>query len=178
MRPELLQLMIKFKLCYEIPSRPGTYIAPQLLSTNQPDFNWDESNNLILRYTYDFMPKGILTRFIVEMHSFIEQQIFVWKTGVVLSEDQTRAEVIENYNQREIKVRVAGNHKKDLLIRIIHELDKIHKSYERLKYKTLVPCNCEKCKDSQTPHFYERYILYNSLVARNDQIQCQKTFGW
>ncbi|OYE03995.1 leucine-rich repeat domain-containing protein [Nostoc sp. 'Peltigera membranacea cyanobiont' 232] len=176
MRPELLQLMIKFKLCYEIPSRPGTYIAPQLLSTNQPDFNWDESNNLILRYTYDFMPKGILTRFIVEMHSLIEQQILVWKTGVVLSEDQTRAEVIENYNQREIKVRVAGNRKKDLLIRIIHELDKIHKSYERLKYKTLVPCNCEKCKDSQTPHFYERYILYNSLDARNDQIQCQKTF--
>ncbi|MGJ5634530.1 COR domain-containing protein, partial [Nostoc sp. CALU 1950] len=176
MRPELLRLMMKFKLCYEIPSRPGTYIAPQLLSVNQPGCNWDESNNLILRYKYDFMPKGILTRFIVEMHSDIEQQTLVWKTGVVLAKDQTRAEVIEHYNQREIKVRVAGKHKKELLAVINHELEKIHKSYERLEYKTLVPCNCEKCKDSQAPYFYERDVLYNSLNVRNYQIQCQKNF--
>ncbi|WP_138500060.1 COR domain-containing protein [Nostoc sp. PA-18-2419] len=179
MRPELLRLMMKFKLCYEIPSRPGTYIAPQLLSVNQPDFNWDESNNLILRYKYDFMPKGILTRFIVEMHSDIEQQTLqtlVWKTGVVLAKDQTRAEVIEHYNQREIRVRVAGKNKKERLAVITHELEKIHKSYERLQYQTLVPCNCESCNYSQTPHFYSRDVLYKSLEARNYQIQCQNSF--
>ncbi|MEH2333028.1 COR domain-containing protein, partial [Nostoc sp.] len=173
MRPELLRLMRKFKLCYEIPSRPGTYIAPQLLSVNQPDFNWDESNNLILRYKYDFMPKGILTRFIVEMHSDIEQQTLVWKTGVVLAKDQTRAEVIEHYNQREIKVRVAGNRKKELLAVINHELEKIHNSYERLQHQTLVPCNCKSCKDSQTPYFYRRDVLYNFLEKNLYQIQCQ-----
>jgi signal transduction histidine kinase len=70
---ELLQLMIKFKLCYEIPSSPGNFIAPQLLSENQPVYTWDETNNLILRYTYEFMPKGILTRFIVEMHRLREE---------------------------------------------------------------------------------------------------------
>ncbi|MEH2421256.1 MAG: COR domain-containing protein [Nostoc sp.] len=173
MRPELLRLMMKFKLCYEIPSRPGTYIAPQLLSVNQPDFNWNESNNLILRYKYDFMPKGILTRFIVEMHSDIEQQTLVWKTGVILAKDQTRAEVIEHYNQREIKVRVAGKNKKERLAVIIHELEKIHNSYERLQYQTLVPCNCESCKDSQTPHFYRRDVLYNFREKNLYQIQCQ-----
>ncbi len=173
MRPELLRLMMKFKLCYEIPSRPGTYIAPQLLSVNQPYFNWDESNNLILRYKYDFMPKGILTRFIVEMHSDIEQQILVWKTGVVLAKDQTRAEVIEHYNQREIKVRVAGKDKKERLAVIIHELEKIHNSYERLQYQTLVPCSCESCKDSQTPHFYRRDVLYKFREKNRYQIQCQ-----
>ncbi|MEH2179068.1 COR domain-containing protein [Nostoc sp.] len=173
MRPELLRLMMKFKLCYEIPSCPGTYIAPQLLSVNQPDFNWDESNNLILRYKYDFMPKGILTRFIVEMHSDIEQQTLVWKTGVVLAKDQTRAEVIEHYNQREIKVRVAGKNKKERLAVIIHELEKIHNSYERLQYQTLVPCNCESCKDSQTPHFYRRDVLYKFRENNCNQIQCQ-----
>ncbi|WP_392535489.1 COR domain-containing protein [Nostoc sp. C117] len=176
MRAELLQLMMKFKLCYEIPSSPGTYIAPQLLSANQPDFNWDESNNLILGYKYHFMPKGILTRFIVEMHSNIEQQTLVWKTGVVLAKDETRAEVIENYNQREIKVRVAGKRKKELLAVINHELEKIHNSYERLQYQTLVPCNCESCKDSQAPHFYSREVLYKSLDALNYQIQCQNSF--
>jgi internalin A len=38
MRDELLQLMMKFKLCYEIPTQKGTYIAPQLLTEDQPDY--------------------------------------------------------------------------------------------------------------------------------------------
>ncbi|MBG1242272.1 leucine-rich repeat domain-containing protein [Nostoc sp. NZL] len=172
MQDELLHLMMRFKLCYEIPGNRQNYIAPHLLSTNQPDFNWDESNNLILRYTYDFMPKGILTRFIVEMHSLIEQQTLVWKTGVVLNKYQSRAEVIEQYNKREIKVRVAGNRKKELLAVITNELDKIHDSYERLKYQTLVPCNCESCNDSQTPHFYRRDVLYKFRENNRYEIQC------
>ncbi len=173
MQDELLHLMMRFKLCYEIPGNPENYIAPHLLSTNQPDFNWDESNNLILRYTYDFMPKGIITRFIVEMHSLIEQQTLVWKTGVVLSQNQTCAEVIEQYNQREIKVRVAGKRKKELLTVITHEMDKIHKSYERLQYQTLVPCNCKSCNDSKAPHFYSREVLYKFRENNRYQIQCQ-----
>nr|MDZ8040377.1 COR domain-containing protein [Nostoc sp. CreGUA01] len=173
MQDELLHLMMRFKLCYEIPGNPENYIAPHLLSTNQPDFDWDESNNLILRYTYDFMPKGIITRFIVEMHSLIEQQTLVWKTGVVLSQNQTRAEVIEEYNQREIKVRVAGKRKKELLTVITHEMDKIHKSYERLRYQTLVPCNCKSCHDNETPHFYSREVLYKFRENNRYQIQCQ-----
>ncbi|MFN6559194.1 MAG: COR domain-containing protein [Nostoc sp. ChiSLP01] len=174
MQDELLHLMMRFKLCYEIPGNPENYIAPHLLSNNQPDYNWDESNNLILRYTYDFMPKGIITRFIVEMHSLIEQQTLVWKTGVVLSKEQTRAEVIEQYNQREIKIRVAGKRKKELLTVITHEMDKIHKSYERLQYQTLVPCNCDKCKNSQTPYSYPLSELYEFRDAGDYQIQCRK----
>ncbi|MEH2468140.1 leucine-rich repeat domain-containing protein [Nostoc sp.] len=176
MQPELLSLMMKFKLCYEIPSCPGTYIAPQLLSTNQPDLNWDKSNNLILRYTYTFMPKGILTRFIVETHPWIEQQKLVWKSGVVLNKDQTRAEIIENYNQREIKIRVAGNRTKELMAVITYELEKIHNSYERLQYKTLVPCNCEKCEGSQTPYSYPLNELRDFLDHSAYLIQCRKSF--
>ncbi|WP_460200309.1 ferredoxin-thioredoxin reductase catalytic domain-containing protein [Scytonema sp. NUACC21] len=60
----------------------------------------------MLHYKYDFMPKGILMRFIVETHPWIEEQKLVWRSGVVLNKDQTRAEVIEHYNQKEIKIRV------------------------------------------------------------------------
>ncbi|HIK06230.1 MAG TPA: leucine-rich repeat domain-containing protein [Trichormus sp. M33_DOE_039] len=176
MRDELLQLMMRFKLCYEIPSRPGTYITPQLLSIEQPDYTWDDTNNLILRYTYDFMPKGMITRFIVETHPWIEQQKLVWKTGVVLHKDQTRAEVIENYNQREIKIRVAGNRKKELMAVVTHELEKIHNSYERLQYQTLVPCNCEMCVNLPIPHFYSLDSLNKRLNARRYQVECDKSY--
>ncbi len=181
MRDELLQLMMRFKLCYPIPNRPNNYIAPQLLDINQPDYNWDENNNLILRYEYEFMPKGIITRFIVETHPWIEQPELVWKSGivwrsgVVLNKDQTRAEIIENYNQREIKIRVAGNRKKELLAVVTHELEKIHKSFERLQYQTLVPCNCQKCEESQNPYTYPLNELREFVEDRAYQIQCRKS---
>ncbi|MDZ8263980.1 COR domain-containing protein, partial [Nostoc sp. ChiQUE01b] len=176
MRDELLQLMMRFKLCYEIPGRRDIYIAPQLLSIEKADYTWDDRNNLILRYSYTFMPKGILTRFIVETHPWIEQQKLVWKNGVVLNKDQTRAEVIENYHQREIKIRVGGNRKKELMAVITHELEKIHNSYERLQYQTLVPCNCETCKDSQTPYSYPLEELYKRLNAGRYQKECEKSY--
>ncbi len=174
-RDELLQLMIKFKLCYKIPNRKETYIAPQLLSENEPDYNWEETNNLILRYTYEFMPKGIITQFIVAMHKHIWQQEYVWKSGVILEKDQTKAEVIEYYGKREIKIRVVGKHKRDLLIAVTHELDKIHDSYQRLKYNKLIPCNCQECKLSQEPHFYRFEILHNFEAKGENEIQCQQS---
>ncbi|WP_392532599.1 COR domain-containing protein [Nostoc sp. C117] len=176
MRDELLQLMMRFKLCYEIPDRCNIYIAPQLLSIEKAVYTWSDTNNLILRYTYTFMPKGILTRFIVETHPWIEQQKLVWKNGVVLNKDETRAEVIENYNQREIKIRVAGNRKKELMAVITHELEKIHNSYERLQYQTLVPCNCETCKNLLTPYSYSLEKLNKRLSDRRYQIECENSY--
>ncbi|MDF5731224.1 MAG: COR domain-containing protein, partial [Rhizonema sp. PD38] len=176
MRDELLQLMMRFKLCYPIPNRSNHYIAPQLLNINQPNYTWDDTNNLILRYKYEFMPKGILTRFIVETHPWIEQQNLVWRSGVVLSKDETLAEIIEHYNQKEIKIRVAGNRKKELLVVVTHELEKIHQSFERLQYDTLVPCNCTICQGSSTPHSYPLEKLRKRLSAGQYQVQCDESY--
>ncbi len=119
MQDELLQLMINFKLCYRIPNSEF-YIAPQLLTENQPQYDWDEADNLILRYKYEsFMPKGILTQFIVAVHKLIAEQRYVWRSGVILEKDETKAEVVEYYGKREIKIRVAGRHKKELMTIVI-----------------------------------------------------------
>ena len=176
MQDQLLQLMKKFKLCYEIPGRKNIYIAPQLLNENQPEYDWNETNNLILRYTYEFMPKGIITQFIVAMHKIIFQQKYVWKSGVILEKDETKAEVIENYGKREIKIRVEGKSQKDLLTIITYELGKIHDSYKRLKYQELIPCNCPKCKYNQDPHFYSFNVIRQFRKDGQQEIQCQKSY--
>jgi len=176
MHDELLRLMINFKLCYEIPRSKGKYIAPQLLSANQPSDNWNKTNNLILRYTYEFMPKGIIIQFIVAMHELMNEQQCVWKSGVVLSKDQTEAEVIEYYGKREIKIRVSGRHKRDLMTIVTYQLDKIHDSYKRLKYNKLIPCNCDTCKDSQEPHFYKLENLRNRLAKQKYDVECDISF--
>ncbi|NEQ58292.1 MAG: GTPase [Moorea sp. SIO4A1] len=172
MQDELVQLMINFKLCYQIPGSKDSYIAPQLLTLNQPEYDWDQSDNLILRYTYDFMPKGIITRFIVEMHKLIYQQQYVWRSGVILNKDNTKAEVIEYYEQREIKIRVTGRHKRDLLTIVTNELDKIHDFYKRLKCSKLIPCNCSTCKNSQNPYLYQFDKLRERIAYGQNTIQC------
>ena len=177
MTAELLELMSKFQLCYEIPNRKDTFISPQLLSENQPAYNWNESKNLILRYAYpDFMPKGIISRFIVTMHQYIDQQNYVWKSGVILNQDNTKAEVIEYYGKREIKVRVVGSNKQSLMTIITNELDKINNSYKRLKYQKLIPCNCNVCQSNPNPHFYNFETLKKFLEHRQKKIQCQESF--
>ena len=179
MHDELLQLMMTFKLCYQIPSTTDTYIAPQLLTENQPIYPWKEEDNLQLRFSYEFMPKGILTQFIVSMHRFIYNQngqSFVWKSGVVLVKDKTAAEVVEHYGKREIRIRVAGSHKKELMTIIMHELDNIHLTYNKLKYHKLIPCNCNECKPSREPHFYQFERLQKFIEDQQEQIQCQQSY--
>ncbi len=119
------------------------------------------------------MPKGMLTRFIVEMHKLIDSDL-VWKEGFILSEENARAEVIETYSKNEIRIRVSGFPKKDLLTRIRHEFDKIHNSYEKLRYQELIPCNCPTCKGSQNPHAYALQKLQERLQNQTYETECDK----
>ena len=173
---ELLQLMINFRLCYEIPDSKNVYIAPQLLSENQPAYRWPEKNNLMLRYTFEFMPKGIMSRFIAAMHRLIAKQKFVWKSGVILEKNSAKAEVIGHYHQREIRIRVAGRHKKDLMTIIVYELDKICNSFHRIVSGKWIPCNCAACKNNPKPHFYSYRILRKFKNDAQPLIQCQKSY--
>ena len=172
-RDELLQLMMRFKLAYEIPTAPGHYIAPQLLPVSQPFYPWDITGNLILRYRYDFMPKGILTRFIVETHRLIENQNHVWKNGVVLADKWARAQVIENYLKSEVNICISGINKKPLLETVRNEFRRIHDSYEHMKYQELIPCNCAKCKGSAEPEFYAYDLLMQYIARGKYEIECR-----
>lgn len=170
---ELLALMMKFQLCYAIPSRSGRYIAPQLLSEQPPDYEWHNSNNLHLRYKYEaFMPKGLITRFIVAMHPFIARRNLVWRTGVILFKNDTVAEITEFYHRREVRIRVVGNNKRDLLTIITYELDKLHKPFHRLKYDKLIPCNCAICSVAEEPNFYRQDVLKTRLEHGKTVIEC------
>jgi GTPase SAR1 family protein len=185
MHEELLQLMMEFQLCYEISHAKDTYIAPQLLTESQPKYAWDATNNLILRYTYNFMPKGMIRQFIVAMHKYIEKdqenKQIVWRSGVIIHHREyanTRAEVIENYGKREIKIRVSGKNKRDLLTVVTYKLDEIHNAYKRLadKYQKLIPCNCNACKGSQNPHFYEFANLKRRYANHKYTVECDISY--
>ena len=175
MQDELLALMMKFQLCYEIPTQADTYIAPQLLSESQPSYSWPLKDNLSLRYKYDaFMPQGIITRLIVIMHPYIAEQKRVWRNGVVLLKDNTEAEIIEDSHRREIRIRVTGLYKRDLLTIIIHELDNLHLPFKGIKYDKLIPCNCLTCRQETEPHFFQLEVLKTRLAHNKESIECDQ----
>jgi hypothetical protein len=175
MQDELLQLMLNFKLCYRIPEDSDIFIAPQLLGLIQPTYDWDATDNLNVRLAYEFMPKGILGRLIVAIHHLITNRNEVWRYGVVVQHDGARGEVVERQGDKEIRIRVAGQNKRQLLTIIIYEIEKINKSFKRLRYHLLVPCNCSGCKPLSDPEFYS-FDMIQKFATDRQNIQCRKSY--
>ena len=173
MQAELLQLMMKFQLCYALESHRG-YIAPQLLSSEQPSYPWEPSSGLVVRYEYVFLPKGIITRFIVAMHRLIAGGKLVWKTGVVLERDGSRAEIIEEYSARRIRVRVTGADPSGLLAIVDEQLERLHASFPRLQYERFLPCPCTECGKKPEPYGFPLNNLIKMCI-KGQQIQCHES---
>jgi Leucine-rich repeat (LRR) protein len=170
MQDELLGLMMKFQLCYALQSGEA-WIAPQLLSSEQPSYRWDPAGGLVLRYEYTFLPKGIVTRLIVAMHRLIAGGNLVWKTGVVLERDGNRAEIVEEYLQRRIRVRVNGPDPRALLSIVDEQLERLHASFPRLQYEKYLPCPCSECRDKSEPYGFSLENLIKR-ANKNQEIQC------
>jgi Leucine-rich repeat (LRR) protein/GTPase SAR1 family protein len=173
MRDELLQLMVKFQLCFQVPGS-DTYIAPQLLTPSQPAYHWDDSDNLALRYEYDVMPKGIVRRLIVALHYQIAPGDSLWRSGAVFDYEGSTAEVIEVYRRRLLTIRIRGGDPRVLLGLIDHELGIIHRSYPGIRFKKFMPCDCETCSVSSEPTMFEVGEL-KDFAQTGDQIQCRRS---
>ncbi|MCP4600121.1 MAG: TIR domain-containing protein [Proteobacteria bacterium] len=176
-RSALLQLMCKFQLCYRLPVEDA-YIIPQLLPPSQPEIEWssinDDSTEIQIRYTYEFMPKGIITDFIVAMAVFVERQNWVWRQGVVLASDGARALVVEEPKQSQVSVRVSGRNSHLLLGTIRNEMIKIHKRFKGIKVKRWIPCPCETCH--KEPYLFDISRVHEAMRKNAEGLQCQNSF--
>lgn len=169
---ELLRMMHKFFLAYEI-DRSGAYIVPERLPAAAPQYEWESGNNLRLQYHYDyFMPKGLLSQFIVQTHRYIRNHDLVWRRGVILEREGTRAEITETYDARTIKIRLAGKHCRDFLTLIAEQFDQINGQYEKMAVDKLIPCNCDECKTAPEPYFYEYKDLQRRIEKGRQEVEC------
>lgn len=179
MKPQLLELMKKFKLCYQVREQ-DLYIAPQLLPATPPKgYRWSPDNDLRLTLRYEFMPKGLLTRFTVNRHTDIaEGQMLAWNSGVVLEWHGTRAEVTEQYrvNQGTIEIRVQGADKKGLLSIVDKTFDDLHADFQGIRVERLVPCNCSQCARSSNPNFYELSDLQRRQSKGQKTVECKVSY--
>lgn len=170
---ELLELMKSFELCFELPTRQE-YIIAELLRANQPDFNWDYTQNLRFKYIYDFMPAGVMTRFIVRTHDMLKGNLY-WKDGVVLTRENTNALIVKTDN-RVIEVWIDGKDKKTLLSMIRRDMDYIDSSFSNLEVHEMVPCLCSECDGHSEPYFYRYQTLLKAREKGRSSIECQQNF--
>jgi small GTP-binding protein len=174
-RRALLALMKnnKFELCFEL--KPGHYLAPQLLPVDEIDYEWNsEVPQTRFEYRYQFMPKGILTRFIVKRHRDIYEGQN-WRYGVLLQRDNTRALVREMYFDRKISITIEGEYPQALLELVRDTIDDINHSFNSLQVSEMLHCSCSECSHSHNPHFYRLELLKKYEQFGKIAIDCEKS---
>ncbi|GAB3508634.1 hypothetical protein GCM10027341_44680 [Spirosoma knui] len=173
-RPYIVNLMKKFELCFEVDK--DTYLIPELLTPEKIEFDWNYADNLRFQYHYDFMPAGIMARFIVRMRNLVYDRTF-WKNGVIIQRENTRALVTTDQYSRKLYIWIHGNNSSLLLEIIRKELDEIHASLNYHDVPQKIPCICPECANSQSPHLFN-YLFVRKIGQDNTfrTIPCEVSY--
>jgi len=181
MHLELLALMQKFQLCYRLLDiSPDTWLAPQLLPPSKPAAlaGWEQPGDLVLRYRYEFMPKGLISRLMVRLHRFVPQSELGWVTGVLFERDTTQVLVEIPSKGGEIALRGRGPERKELLSVIAADLDALNNSFHGMseKVEKLVPCNCQQCRATAVPECFEQKRLLKRKRDGKLKVECPGSY--
>ena len=177
--PQLLRLIEKFELFFNIVGTDD-YILPELLPSQRPPIDMDayrSTGNIRLHYSYDFMPAGIITRFISRIHYLIRDDHY-WNNGVELEFSGSFALVVSDAAQKRIRVSVAGSYNMQLMGVIRSHFDHIHESLNMKENEHVfeeVPCNCSECISSDKPFFYNFKTLQKFISKGKTIIPCMKS---
>ena len=172
---ELISLMknTKFDLCFEVSDKK--YLVPRLLPVDQIEYSWNEQNvTARFEYRYKFMPKGILARLIVKLNEDIFENNY-WRYGVKLNFENTYALIREFYFENKIVISLYGDAVKEYLFTIRKAFAAIHKDYNDLVIKEMVPCICSYCISNNNPHFYPYRVLKKYEISNKSKIICDES---
>ena len=181
MHPELLALMQKFELCYLLPdTTPKKWLAPQLLPPSKPLalIDWAKSGDLVLRFRYEFLPKGLISRLMVRLHRFVPIPELAWLTGVLFERNEAQVLVEIPPKGGEIMLRARGFEHKELLSVIAADLDALNATFKGLPEKVtkLIPCDCEFCRQQIEPESFEQPELLRRKKMGKSTIECRASF--
>lgn len=172
---ELISLMknSKFDLCFEVSN--NKYLVPRLLPVDQIEFDWNDSQTTSkFEFRYKFMPKGILARIIVKLHQDIFENNY-WRYGVKLKYDNTYALIREYYFENKISISLFGDSVKEYLFHIRKTFAEIHKDYNDLDIKEMIPCNCQYCSMNHNPHYFSYKVLKKYDISGKTKITCEES---
>ncbi|MBE9107669.1 leucine-rich repeat domain-containing protein, partial [Nostoc cf. edaphicum LEGE 07299] len=141
----LIGLMKEFELCFALECHPPQFLIAGLLPKDQPNETKLQGKTLEFQYHYKVLPESIISRFIVNTHEKIHNQIY-WRSGVMLQYQENN----EIYNIARIKadpedkkIFITISERKEtrrLFLGILRDVfKKIHKSLPNLEITEWVP---------------------------------------
>ncbi len=140
----ILGMMSKFELCFPLDSNPeNRYLIPDLLPKEELDIAWPTFDKCLnFYYEYGVLPSSVISRFIVRMHNYIQNDQ-VWRTGVLLhyADYGNLALVKADLDAGWISVSVSGNKstRREFLGIIRAHLTHIHSTIPKLEVKEWIP---------------------------------------
>jgi internalin A len=147
----IVRVMQEFELCFQLDTR--TYVVPQLLPVQEPDFKFEGA---ILRFVIhfpEFMPDSIFPRLMVKLHTFLAGDTEAvtpshrlsknaWRTGMILRKPnifKALARVRWDKEDQKILVDVCGEDRRRFLSFIRETVKEIVEDFTNLNFSELVP---------------------------------------
>ena len=130
-----------------------------------------------MRYRYEFLPKGMISRLTVRQHRFVLNPEKAWISGVLFERDSSSV-LAEILASGEIELRGRGPERKALLSVIAADLDALNESFQGLRGKVdkRIPCNCSVCRKATEPEFFEQKVLLYRREHGRLKVECPKSF--
>lgn len=186
--PILFRLMERFELSYQLdndePGKSATLSLVPLLLPHEPPITltaWPQTppagqTQVEMVYHLDFVPAGIMSRFIVRTHRYTKG--LHWREGVLLAYEGHEARVELNSMAREIRLLVTGVLPQNFFTILMNTMNEILKRFQGLTIRRDIPCICHWTQRSNTR--CKRYYHYEDLIRRMQahkySIECLETF--
>lgn len=144
------------------------------------DMDFYDGNYLTFQYEYEFIPAGMMTRFIVKAHRYLldwnESNKACWKKGayVHFKKASGKVRLYDNVSNKRIEIHIVGSNQRqnrELLQRIRSYFDEIHSSIMKLKVIERIQCNCNP--NCQYKYDYKTLIRFEE--HGHEETICEKT---
>ena len=146
----IVRVMQEFELCFQLDTH--TYVVPQLLPVQEPDFKTEGAMLHFVIHFPDFMPDSIFPRLMVKLHTFLAASEGVtsshplttsaWRTGMILHKPnifKALARVRWDKEDQKILVDVCGEDRRRFLSFIRETVKEIVEDFTNLNFSELVP---------------------------------------
>jgi GTPase SAR1 family protein len=149
----IIELMKKFELSYQLDN---TLLVPSRFEVQEPSFELNSNDILHFEFHYSFLPLSIIDTFIVKSHYDIKDSLR-WRSGVVLEDrsTQTQAVIKVDNREKEIKISVIGEQKRDFFAVIRKRFYEINSKFKEIEIDELIPL----------PNFQKVKVKYKELIG-------------
>lgn len=177
---QIVALMTKFEICFQILGSNNDYIIPVLLSPTIPSrikiVEFEGVDVLKYNVKYSFLPAGIIERIICRLNYCLKGDNY-WKYGAVFTTEVSRGIIQLDRFKKIITISVVGSLQADLFAIIKNAIDIIHNDLKLRDddFEELYVCNCNDCTVSDNPTLFDRKILLKYLERDREFIECQKS---